>query len=139
MLLKVKVLMQIIVKFRAKKILCTFLSCTKHQFEGTKYRARKQLYSSTLKRNKLKVCMSLKDNKLVCFANSQAHFKYTTWFMISEKYITRCMFLYRGTPMNQRSQQDMQKELCTRISNSFRPSIIFMWTSRFYRFEHVYL
>ena len=49
------------------------------------------------------------------------------------------MFLYRGTPMNQRSQQDMQKKLCTRISNSFSLSIIFMWTTGFYRFEHVYI
>ena len=33
-LLQVRVFVQIIVRFRAEKILSTFLSCTKHFFEG---------------------------------------------------------------------------------------------------------
>ena len=65
-LLQVKSLIKIIVKFRAELVLCTFASFTKHAFEGRKQR----LCSSTLKRNKLKGYISLKGNKLACFANS---------------------------------------------------------------------
>ena len=35
-LLQVKVMIQIIVKFRAEQILCPFLLCTKHHLEGRK-------------------------------------------------------------------------------------------------------
>ena len=34
MLLTVEGFVNIIVKFRAERILCTFVSCTKHPFEG---------------------------------------------------------------------------------------------------------
>ena len=73
--LQVKDLMQIIAKLRAKKVVCTFLSHTKHHFHCTKYHAPKtMLCSNTLKRNKLKVYFSLEDNKLVTFANSETHY-----------------------------------------------------------------
>ena len=47
-LLQVKGLIHIVVKFRTKKYLCTFLSSTSH----------------------IKVYISLKKNKLACFTNS---------------------------------------------------------------------
>ena len=62
-LLPLKGLIQIIVKFKVEKILFTFLLSTKHPFlRGTKYHAPKRLYSNTLKRNELKVYISLKEN-----------------------------------------------------------------------------
>ena len=46
--------------------LCTFLLITNHSFKWHK----KWLCSNTLKSNKLKIYISLKGNKLACFANS---------------------------------------------------------------------
>ena len=76
---------RIIAKFRAEKILCTFVSCTKHPFEGdTKYCAEKRLCSNTLKKIKqLKAYVSLKGNKLACFGNSKGSFQVHDLFMIS--------------------------------------------------------
>ena len=72
---------KIIVKFRAEKILCTFVSCTKHPFEGdTKYCAEKRLCSNTLKKTKqLKAYVS----QLACFGNSKGSFQVHDLFMIS--------------------------------------------------------
>ena len=86
LLLEVKGLIQIIVKFKAERTLCTFLSL-KIPFRGMKL--RKQL-------------CSFENGRLISFS-------YTTWFMISDKNIARCMFIHRGAYMHQKSQQDIQK------------------------------
>ena len=100
-LLEVKGLIQIIVTFRAEKALCTFLS-PNILLRGIKYWLRKQL-------------CSFENERLILFS-------YTIWFMISEKNITRCLFLHRGACMHQKSQRGMQK----------------MWTSGFYSWTQVY-
>ena len=62
----------------------------------------------------------------------KAHFRYTTWFMISKKSgITRCMFLGNAC-VAPKSQQG------TTSSNFFSPKTNFMWTSRFCRYERLY-
>ena len=63
-LLEVKGLIQIIVKFRAEKVLCTFLSLN-ILLRGIKYWLRKQL-------------SSFENERLISFSD-------TIWFMISEK------------------------------------------------------
>ena len=76
----------------------------------TKYFARKRMCSNTLQRNELRVYISLKENKLANFANSQRSIdRYAILFMISEKSISRGKFLLRGVRMHQESQQVKQK------------------------------
>ena len=43
-------LIHFMVKFRAETCFCTFLSCTKHFFEGHKIWCTKTIYSNTLKK-----------------------------------------------------------------------------------------
>ena len=64
---------------RWKTIVCC---CIMHQTillragaQVQNYRAQKQLCSNTSKRNKLKVYISLKQNELACFVNSEGSFK----------------------------------------------------------------
>ena len=49
--------------------------------------------------------------KQLCSFESEKHisFSYTIRFMVSEKYITRCTFLYHGAWMHQKSQRDTKK------------------------------
>ena len=111
-LLQVKSLIQIIVKLRADKIVCMFLSCIKHPFLWSKkYRTRKRLCGNTLK-----VYFSLKGNKFTCFA--KVPFEYMIWFVISEKKASRgaCFTWCMHAPKV--SKQCMK--MCTRISNSLR-------------------
>ena len=105
---------------------------------STKYRAQKRLSSNTLKKNELKVYISLMINKsrvinwhVLHIAKTQ--FTYTIWFMISEKSITMCTFI----PTERVSQPGIKK-MFTRIFNSFSPETTFMWTTGFYRYEHLY-
>ena len=85
-LLQVKDLKQIIVKFRAEKILCMFLSCTKHPFEWHDIWCTKmdRVAISTLKRSKLKVYIYLPVLEI-----TKARFRYMIWLMIFEKPIIR--------------------------------------------------
>ena len=54
---------------------------------GTKYIAPKLVCNNIIKRNELKVYISLKENKLQV---AKAHFRCTIWFIISgNKYHTR--------------------------------------------------
>ena len=68
-------LTKIIVKFKAEKRFCLFVSCTNQNnlFERCKrinMCTKRQFYSkNTLKRNKLKVYISLKGDKLALFVN----------------------------------------------------------------------
>ena len=72
-LLQMKGLIQITDKFRTEKIsLHVSLSSTKHLFEG--YEILCIMCSNTVKSNKLKVHVSLKENKLACFTNSKGSF-----------------------------------------------------------------
>ena len=74
---QVKGLIQIIVKVGTEKKLVIFLSSTSHLLRGTQNIAngRQVLYSNTLKANELKVSISLKENKLICFINSKGSFQ----------------------------------------------------------------
>ena len=68
---QVQCLIKIIVKFRAKKFLSTFTSCTKHPFEGHVIMHEDDCAcSKTIKSNELKIYISLKGNNLACSANS---------------------------------------------------------------------
>ena len=51
----------------------------------------------------------------------KARFRYTIWFMISGKTMTKCVFIHRGDGhMHQKSHQKrLTKSLYSRISNSF--------------------
>ena len=52
----------------------------------------------------------VRENDQLCsFENEKLHFKYTIWFMISEKSITRCTFLHFVARMHQKFQQGIQK------------------------------
>ena len=58
---------------------------------------------------------------------AKAHFKYTIWFIISEKSIMRCTVSSRcmhGT----KSLTRHTKKVCFKIFRSFSPKITFMWT-----------
>ena len=59
-------------------------------------------------------------------------FSYTIWFMISEKNITRCTFLHRGTCKHQKSQRGTDKILSAL-------KLHLLWTSDFYWYEDVYI
>ena len=95
MLLQVKRLIQIIVKFRAEKVCARFYYAPNILLRGTKYRAQTRSCSNTLEGNEFEVYISLNGNKLVRFGNSKSSFQNTIWFMISEKSISRYMFLHR--------------------------------------------
>ena len=56
--------------------------------------------------------------------------------MVFKKSIVRCMFLHGG-PVAHKDPTRYTKKFCTRISNSFSTETIFMWTSGFYRYEHL--
>ena len=87
-LLQVKDLIQIIAMFKTEKFMCTFLSCTKYLFEGHK--------------------VSCTKTTLCSFEIERLFSRYTIWFMIFEKSITRCIFLHRGARMHQKSQRSKQ-------------------------------
>ena len=60
------------IKFRDEKSLCTFTSCTKHPLEGHEILCKKMvvlLAQYFRKEQIVKVYISLKGNKLACFAN----------------------------------------------------------------------
>ena len=59
------------IKFRDEKILRRFTSCTKHPPEGHKIACKKMavlLEQYFIKERIVKVCISLKGDKLACFA-----------------------------------------------------------------------
>ena len=93
-----KGLMQVIVKFRAEIILCTFLSSTKIPF----CRVRNIVHQNDwivllLKGTNWKFIFSWRKINWYVLQITKARLRNTIWFIISEKSITRC----------------------TRISNSF--------------------
>ena len=69
-LLQVKGLIKVIVKFRAENILCTYVSCTKH-FWGAQNNVHEDDFVAIIlwKGINWKFFISLKGNKLSCFAN----------------------------------------------------------------------
>ena len=99
-LLEVKGLIQIIIKFRAEKSLCTFLS-SNILLRGMKYLLQKQL-------------CSFENERLVSFS-------YTIWFMISEKISQGVRFFTVAHACT--------KSLNEAYKNSFSPYITLMWTS----------
>ena len=87
-LLKVKGLTQIIVKFRSEKILCTFLS-PYILLRVMKYQLRKQL-------------CTFENERLISFSH-------TIWFTISDKILQGARFFAVVHGMHQKSQQGIKK------------------------------
>ena len=88
-LLEVKGLIKITVKFRAKKKCFVYVSVTKHPFEG-----HEMLITKTI----------------VLIWKWKAHFIQLLNLVNNFwKNITRCMFLHRGVCMDQKSQRGIQK------------------------------
>lgn len=89
-ILQVKDLIKNIVKFNVQKMLCTLTSCTKHLFEAHKI--------NNVHRNKLKVYISLKGNKLILV---KVHVRCTVCLVHDScfwiKNIIRGMLLHGGT------------------------------------------
>ena len=125
---------KIIVKFWAEKFLCIFASydqmctiiCTKNSFEGHEILCMKTILQQLLSkgRNELKMYISLKGNK-VFYKLAKANFRYIldlsgSWFVISEKSITRRTFFFVMHVWHL-SLNKAHKKLCTRISNSSSP------------------
>lgn len=77
------------VVLRDENVLCTFLSSTKHSFEGYKIMCIKAIRYAHLKMEKLISSTEI-------------------WFIISEKSM-RCTFFHCGAYMQQKSQQDITK------------------------------
>ena len=130
LLQEVKGLIQIIAKFRTeKKYLCMFLSSTPntsiflnvvimHKILCTKY-----CTAVTLTRNEWTVYISLKDANWHVLQIAKTQFRYTIWFGISEKGITRYTFLdCGGAHIYQTSQQTRhsKKTVCQNFQ-SFNP------------------
>ena len=88
-LLEVKGLTQVIVKFRAEKVLCTFLS-PNILLRGIKYWLQKQLCSFEYEKGSF-----------------HSATQFGSWFL--KKKITKCLFLHCGACMHQKSQRSMQK------------------------------
>ena len=63
-------LIKIIVKLRAEKICANLYHPPNIPLRCIKYCAQKRLCNNTVKRDKLKVYISLKSNKLACFKHS---------------------------------------------------------------------
>ena len=70
---------QITVEFRAAKISCIFLQCTKHRFEGQEISCTKTTVYQYCKNS----FISLKGNKLTCFAKNKAIFTSVVRFINS--------------------------------------------------------
>ena len=77
----------------------------------------------TLKRNELAVYISLKEANWHVLQIAKTQFRYTIWFGISEKSITRYTFLhYGGAHMYQKSQQARHsKKIVCQNFQSFNP------------------
>ena len=122
-LLQVKVLTKIFVKLRTEKILCIFLS-------SSKYWAPKRLCNNTLKRNELKVYISLKENKLKFFqiAKVQVHDLVHDFFKKVRKGAHFVTVVVHACPKSL-SKQGIQRNLFTRISRIYE----YVWI---YRFGH---
>ena len=128
-LLHVKGLIRIIVKFRTEKKLCTFLSSLSHPLErGTKYShwtpSIVQQYSE---KGRIKIN---------CFIQiAKAHFSYTIyWLLVSEKSIMAHTFLHHGGAcMSQMPKQTTHRYKKKPIKNEFP-----IFLARNY-YLHVYL
>ena len=95
----------------------------KHPLEGhTPNIFHQILCSSTLKRNELKVYISLKESKLACFTNSESSFQVHD-LVRAEKSVTVCMFLHCGGACMYKKSKSQEtrhtKKLRARIFNSF--------------------
>ena len=99
-LLQVKGLIQIIVKFRAD----IYHEPNIH-LSGTKYRTQERMWNNALKRTNWKFIFLWRVINWDVLQAAKAHFRYTIWCMISEKCIARWTFFCRGTRVHQKSQQ----------------------------------
>ena len=67
---------------------------------------------------------------------TKPHFRYTIWFMVSEKSIIECT-IFRGR-MAPKVSTRHRKNLYTRIFNLFNRYITLMWISSLRRYEHLH-
>ena len=104
MLLQVKGWYKLLSSAGLKKFCACFYHAPNILFDGHKIWCTKTtiLFNNTLKRNEVKVYISLKGNKLACFANSKGSFQLRVIFMHLKSQETR-----------------HAKNLRTKISNSF--------------------
>ena len=120
MLLQVKGVIQIIVKFKAF-LLHVFIMHRKYCRRAQKIMQKKQFCSNILKRSESNVYISPKIINWHVLQLGKADFRYTVFFRIFEKNYTKCTFLHHFcASMHQKSQQGIRKKLCFRISTSFR-------------------
>ena len=114
MFLQVKGLIKVIVKFRVEKILYALKSNI--LLMGMKYCVWKRLCSNTLKRTKLKVYISLKGNKLACFANSYGSFQvqcmvHNFWKKVSQKGLVSLLCTRESKCPNNTHTQELHQNL----------------------------
>ena len=127
-LLQVKGLIQIIVKFRTEKKIAHIFIIHQSSFEkghtvlplGTKY-----CVAILWKSSNWKFVFSWRKINWYVLQIAKAYFSYTIWLMISEKSIVAYTFLHHGMVGHAFTKclrkQGIQKKLFTRISNSFIP------------------
>ena len=96
-------MLEVAVKFKVEKILCMFLSRTKHPFESNKISCPKTVSYPYLKMERL-----ISGARL------------GSWFLIN---VSRCAHYLTMV------LACIQKKLCTKISNFFSLSVRFMWSS----------
>ena len=105
---------------------------------GANYCVQKRFCNNALKKEQIESLYSLKGTEMACFGNSSGLFQVHNLVQNfckkrHEEYVSlRCA----------RSTKSLSKahthKICTRIFNSFSSEINFMWTSGFYRYEHLY-
>ena len=115
----------------------------KHPLEGHTLNIVHQiLCGSTLKRNELKVYISLKESKLTCFTNSWGSFQVHDLVRAENVWRGTCFFtvVVHACTKSQKSQQTRhtKKIVCQNFQFFQHLKITFMCTCRFYnRYEHV--
>ena len=137
-----KDLIQIFDKFRVEKKNLHVCIMNQVSLRDREYCVQKQLRSNALKRNELKVYISLNSNKLACFWNSQGSFQVHD---LVDDFWKKCprgarfFAVVQTCTKHQKSQTRHTKKLYNKIFNSFSPLITFMWSSGFYWYEHVFI
>ena len=96
---------------------------------GTRNIVQENNFVGIIKKNWLKVYISLMGNKLACFRYPQ----FGSWFL--KKTPTRSVFLHCGAPKHQKSGPARHRiqNIIYQILQFFQP-----WTIGFYWYEHVY-
>ena len=93
-----------------KKVFACFYHAPNIFVRVTKYRARKQLCSNTLKRSKLNIFVSLKEKGSMCCKQLWliSETRFGSWFLKSV--IMTWTFLHRGVSMQLETQKGIRKK-----------------------------